>query len=76
MAHDEGLAQCLRGSLAGVAGISEKRMFGGRCFLLDGNMLCGVHRDWAMFRVGREAEGAALAIPGAAAMRFTGRPMA
>ena len=56
MAHDEGLAEILRGDLADLPGISEKRMFGGLAFMLDGNMLCGVHKDGAMFRVGKAHE--------------------
>ena len=76
MAFDPGLAQLLRDDLAEVPGITEKRMFGGLAFLLDGNMLCGVHKGGGMFRVGSAQEGAALAVPGARPMDFTGRPMA
>ncbi len=75
MAYDEGLAEILRGDLVDVPGISEKRMFGGLCFMLNGNMLCGVHQGGGMFRVGKAAEAAGLAIDGAAPMAFTGRPM-
>ena len=75
MAHDEGLAEILRGDLADLPGISEKRMFGGLAFMLDGNMLCGVHKDGAMFRVGKAHEAEALAVPGARPMDFTGRKM-
>lgn len=75
MAYDEGLAEILRGDLAELPGISEKRMFGGLVFMLDGNMLCGVLSDGGMFRVGKENEAAALAVPGAVPMAFTGRKM-
>jgi len=75
MAYDEGLAELLRGDLAETAGIGEKRMFGGLAFMLNGNMLCGVHPGGAMFRVGKDNEPFALAIPGARAMAFTGRQM-
>ena len=60
MAFNEQHAQILRDALAGLAGISEKRMFGGLCFLLNGNMLCGVHKNGGMARVGKENETAAL----------------
>lgn len=73
MAFDEGLAQILRDDLADMNGIVEKSMFGGLCFMLNGNMLCGVHRDGAMFRVGKDNE--ALAIDGVVPMAFTGRRM-
>ncbi|HCQ64529.1 MAG TPA: hypothetical protein DIU07_04820 [Rhodobacteraceae bacterium] len=75
MAHDEGLAEILRGDLADLPGITEKRMFGGLVLLLDGHMLCGVHPGGGMFRVGKENEAAALTVPGAEPMAFTGRRM-
>ena len=75
MAYDQGLAHILRDDLTDTAGVSEKKMFGGLCFLLNGNMLCGVHKDGGMFRVGKDNEPAALAIDGASPMAFTGRKM-
>lgn len=51
-------------------------MFGGVCFLLRGNMLCGSAREGFMFRVGKEQDGAALARPGARPMDFTGKKFA
>jgi TfoX N-terminal domain len=38
MAYDEDLAARLRELLSGEAGLSEKKMFGGLAFLIDGNM--------------------------------------
>ena len=75
MAYDEGLAEIIRADLAEVPGISEKKMFGGMAFMLNGNMLCGVHSGGGMFRVGKEREAAALAVDGAGPMQFTGRRM-
>ena len=75
MAYDDGIAEVLRADLADVAGVEEKRMFGGLCFMLDGHMLCGLHKDGGMFRVGKEREAEALAIDGVTEMAFTGRKM-
>ncbi len=75
MAFDQGLAQILRDDLAEMDGIAEKTMFGGLCFMLNGNMLCGVHKDGAMFRVGKDHEAQAFAIEGVSPMAFTGRKM-
>lgn len=75
MPHDEGLAQILREDLADIPDISERKMFGGLCFMLNGHMLCGVSPKGCMFRVGKPREDAARAIPGAGPMQFTGRPM-
>jgi TfoX/Sxy family transcriptional regulator of competence genes len=50
-------------------------MFGGLCFMLNGNMFAGVVRDDLMLRLGKDATPAALTRPGAKPMDFTGRPM-
>ncbi len=68
MPIDEALANRMRLSLEGHAGISEKRMMGGICFFLNGNMLSGARRDKDdiarfMFRVGKDREADALADP-------------
>ncbi len=75
MAWDEGLAQLLRDDLAG-RGVVEKKMFGGLAFLLNGHMVCGVHKGGAMFRVGKEHYDQALTIPGITPMMMGDRPMA
>ena len=75
MAYSEDSAQILRDRLDGFQGIEERRMFGGLAFMLQGNMLCGVHRGGAMFRVGKDNHAAALKIDGVRPMAFTGRPM-
>lgn len=38
MAYDEGLAHRIREQLAAEPGLTEKRMFGGLAFLINGNM--------------------------------------
>ena len=75
MPYDEGLAEILRQDLEGTTGVTERKMFGGLCFMLNGNMLCGVHKGGGMFRVGKDNETAALAVAGAGPMQFTGRKM-
>ena len=66
MAYDEGLAQRVREALAHRPDLTERKMFGGLCFMLNGNMLCGVHKGGGMFRVGKDNEAAALELPGVA----------
>ena len=75
MAFDEGLAQLMRDDLVDVENIDEKRMFGGLAFLMSGNMVCGVHKDGAMFRVGKIRMDDALSLHGAGPMTFTGKAM-
>jgi len=75
MPHDPRLAERMRGALTRRAGIAERAMFGGYCWMLNGNMLCGVEVGRFMFRVGKEQEAAALARPGASPIVFSGRAM-
>jgi TfoX/Sxy family transcriptional regulator of competence genes len=65
----------MRRALKRRSGIQERKMFGGFCWMLNGNMLCGVEVGRFMFRVGKELEAEALARPGASRMDITGRPM-
>lgn len=76
MAYDEKLAQRVRRALGNMEGVGEKKMFGGLCFMLNGNMLCGVEKDMLMLRVGKEAYENALQQPHCRVMDFTGRPLA
>jgi TfoX/Sxy family transcriptional regulator of competence genes len=75
MAYDEDHAELLRADLFDEPGITEKKMFGGLCFMKNGNMVCGVHQGGGMARVGKEAEPKALEIEGVSPLSFTGRPM-
>jgi hypothetical protein len=56
-------------------GATKKKMFGGTCHLLHGNMLCGVHDDRLIVRLGEKARPAALDEPHTRPMDITGRPM-
>lgn len=75
MAFDEGLAARIRELLGDRLGLTEKRMFGGLAFLLEGNMACGVRGEDLIVRVAAERADAALAEPDARPFDLTGRPM-
>ncbi|MFO1456509.1 MAG: TfoX/Sxy family protein [Steroidobacteraceae bacterium] len=75
MPYDAELAEAMRRALRRHKHVTEKRMFGGICWMLNGNMLCGVEVGRYMFRVGKDHEAQALARPGATPMDITGRPM-
>ena len=75
MAVDEGMVEAMRADIGEHDGITEVRMFGGICFMLNGNMVAGIHKDGAMYRVGKDREAQALALDGARPMNFTGRIM-
>ena len=76
MDEPENLTDRIRMQLQDDPNISEKKMFGGICFLLNGNMLCGVtNKGDFMARVGKELEDEARTRPFVRDMDFTGKPM-
>ena len=66
----------VRAALEGRAGITEKKMFGGYCWMLNGNMLCGVEVG-TVHVPGRQGASKPTHSPGrgASPMDITGRPM-
>jgi TfoX/Sxy family transcriptional regulator of competence genes len=75
MAYDEGLAGQIRTLLDGEHGVTEKKMFGGVAFLLDGKMFVGIVKDDLMVRVGQDNNDQALKQPHTRPMDFTEKPM-
>jgi hypothetical protein len=75
MGYDEGLAQRVREEMEELPGYTEKRMFGGVGFMLQGNMATGVIGEDLIVRVGREEYETALEEPQVTPFDMTGRPM-
>jgi TfoX/Sxy family transcriptional regulator of competence genes len=75
MAFDENLAERIRHALARKKGIDEKKMFGGICFMLNGNMLVGVWKDSLIVRRGDDQGEQALLEPHVKPFDITGKPM-
>jgi TfoX/Sxy family transcriptional regulator of competence genes len=75
MPHDARLAQRIRDALGGRASVTEKKMFGGVAFLLDGHMFVGVTGDSLMARIGPANYESALRMKHVREMDFTGKPM-
>jgi hypothetical protein len=76
MAYDPDLANRIREQLGDADGVSEKAMFGGLAFLLNGHMaVSAFSRGGLMVRVGPDAIGEALSRPHAQAIEMRGRPM-
>jgi TfoX N-terminal domain len=74
MAYDQQLADRLRRALADPRA-TEKKMFGGICFMQRDHMLCGTGKAGFLFRVGKEQADEALSRPGASVMEMNGRRM-
>lgn len=75
LVYSEMLAGKIRIAIAGQKGWTEKKMFGGMAFMLDGKMCCGVVDNDLLVRVGAERYDEALRLPNSRPMDFTGRPM-
>ena len=75
MAYDAILATRVREVLLQKKRISQKEMFGGACFMVDGNMCCGVIKDKLVVRVIREEYDKLLLRPHVKPMDFTGKPL-
>ncbi len=75
VAYSDELAARVRSVLETDPALSERKMFGGLCFMLGGNMTCGIVGDELMVRVGPDDWDDALDQPGAREMDFTGRSM-
>ena len=73
---DEKLAERIRQVLKGRRGIEEKRMFGGRCFLVHGNMICGTSSEGRLVvRVGPDNHDRVVEQKHVTVMEMKGRPM-
>jgi len=75
MPFDVDLARRVRLQLAGTSGVSEKGMFGGTAFFVDGNLCVGVIRNDLVARVGPERFPEAMERAGSRPFTMTGRPM-
>ena len=70
------LADRVRTLLGGDPRITEKNMFGGLTFLLDGHILVGCKKDGRiLLSVGKEHNAEAIARPGATQMHHNGHDM-
>ena len=75
MGYSEKLAQRVRHILQIKKGYTERKMFGGLCLLMYGNMCCGIVKDTLMLRVGPKQYEKTLKRKHVHIMDFTGRPM-
>ena len=76
MAYDEDLANRIRELMAGEAGVTEKKMFGGLAFLIGGNMsVAASGQGGLMVRVDPDETEALVARPHARPFEMRGRQM-
>jgi TfoX/Sxy family transcriptional regulator of competence genes len=76
MAYDEDLANRIRELISSEKGVSEKKMFGGLAFLINGNMSVSASgQGGLMLRCDPEQTDALVAKPHASRMVMRGREM-
>ena len=75
MAYDEHLEQRIRELLDDIPSMIGKKMFGGVCFMIHGNMACGVHKNNLIVRIGSAQHQKALAQSHTRVFDINGRPM-
>ncbi len=75
MAYDSRLADDVRAHLANRSDITEREMFGGIAFMVNGNMAVGVSGSELMVRVGKDDHEDALSRPGTRTFDMGARPM-
>jgi hypothetical protein len=75
MPYDESLANRLRQLLARRKDLTEKKMFGGHGFLLNGTICCGAWKEFLILRLGDDAARQVLGEPHARPFDITGRAL-
>lgn len=75
MAYDVHLADRVRSVLKDAGQFSERKMFGGLAFMVNGRMCCGVLKTDLVLRLTPEQAAGSLRQPDTRPMDFTGKPM-
>ena len=75
MAYDEILTAKIRQLLGRRKNLTEKKMFGGVGFMLNGNICCGAWKEFLILRLGEDAARLVLREEHARPFDITGRPM-
>jgi len=75
MPYNEEIDARIRKIVSRWANTDAKKMFGGVCHLLNGNMVCGVYKDYLILRLGEKDSIKALEQPFTKPFDITGKPM-
>ncbi|HEX6300917.1 MAG TPA: TfoX/Sxy family protein [Acidimicrobiia bacterium] len=75
MAYDQQIADEVRTAIGPRPEVTEREIFGGIAFMINGNMAVGVSGDELMVRVGKDAHADAISRRGARTFDMGARPM-
>ena len=75
MPYDETIDARIKKVIARWPGTTHKKMFGGVCHLMSGNMFCGVYKEFLILRLGEDAAADALDQKHVKVFDITGKPM-
>ena len=75
MPYSEEIEASIQNVVSGWQNISHKKMFGGTCHLINGNMVCGVYKNFLILRLGEAKAKAAMQRPFVRPFDITGKPM-
>jgi TfoX/Sxy family transcriptional regulator of competence genes len=75
MGYDQDIEMRIKRLISRWKYTDSKKMFGGVCHLLKGNMFCGVYKDFLILRLGEKGSEEALGLPFSRPFDITGKPM-
>jgi TfoX/Sxy family transcriptional regulator of competence genes len=75
MPYSEAIERRIDGLVRAWDNVEKKRMFGGICYLLNGNICFGIYRDYLIVRCGVDAAAEKLQERHVKPMDITGKPM-
>ena len=76
MAYNTKLEEMIDAAAKRWQDVEKKKMFGGVCYLLKGNMAFGIHKDFLIVRMDKEQGEKSLKDKNAQPFDMTGKPMA
>jgi TfoX/Sxy family transcriptional regulator of competence genes len=75
MGYDQDIESRISKLISKWKNTGSRKMFGGVCHLLKGNMFCGVYKDFLILRLGEEGSKEALRSSFTRPFDITGKPM-
>jgi len=75
MAYNTKLEEKIEAEVKQWKGMEKKRLFGGVCWMLKGNMAFGIYKDFLIVRMEREQGEKSLKLANVEPFAITGKPM-